>query len=539
MPEQFSELVEIINSSSQEATIVLNGGDDQGGGTIVAGGGGEDGELILLDQLSRLRVAIDSSTAAVRLRVADGGISLTLDGARGEITVGGAGVDGNLVLQSAGGVSQDRIRLDAGLGNIWVGGNAQDGDILVFPASATDLDNSSQASIHLNGDTGNVRTRSLSLSSDGGAGASLGGGGGLVYIVAPGAALPTIQFNPQNSFMQAGNIRLDGGNGNIWVGGFDQKGDIVVFPTGATDLDNLSQASIHLDGDAAGLRLGGNNTNGTILLRGENSEERIRLNAEDAFIWVGGNNRSGDIVLYPAGATDFTNLSQATIHLDGQEANLLMGGRGADGDIFLFASDRDRTDVNDSTIHLEGDQGNLFLGGRRANGSDGVDGDIYLFSRSGDRIDVGTASIHLNGDAGDIILRNADCAEEFDVAEEIEPGTVMVLDTEGKLRQSVQPYDKKVAGVISGAGDYKPGIVLDRQQSSNARMPIALMGKVYCKVDAQYGAIEVGDLLTTSATPGHAMKADDCQRAFGSVIGKALKPLQSGCGLIPIIIALQ
>jgi hypothetical protein len=58
-------------------------------------------------------------------------------------------------------------------------------------------------------------------------------------------------------------------------------------------------------------------------------------------------------------------------------------------------------------------------------------------------------------------------------------------------------------------------------------------------VDAAFGAIEVGDLLTTSPTPGHAMKATDQLKAFGSVIGKAMRPLESGRGLIPILIALQ
>ena len=71
------------------------------------------------------------------------------------------------------------------------------------------------------------------------------------------------------------------------------------------------------------------------------------------------------------------------------------------------------------------------------------------------------------------------------------------------------------------------------------RMPLALVGKVYCKVDAGHGAIEIGDLLTTSPTPGHAMKAADPMRAFGAVIGKALRPLASGTGLIPILVALQ
>jgi hypothetical protein len=99
--------------------------------------------------------------------------------------------------------------------------------------------------------------------------------------------------------------------------------------------------------------------------------------------------------------------------------------------------------------------------------------------------------------------------------------------------------DKRVVGVVSGAGDCKPGIVLDRRGSAKNRKPIALLGKVFCKVDAQYGAIDLGDLLTTSPTSGHAMRAGNPSRAFGAVIGKALHPFTSGQGLIPILIALQ
>jgi len=142
---------------------------------------------------------------------------------------------------------------------------------------------------------------------------------------------------------------------------------------------------------------------------------------------------------------------------------------------------------------------------------------------------------------GDITLLNADCAEDFDIAgvENVEPGMVMVLGEEGALHQSQQAYDKRVAGVLSGAGDYKAGIVLDKQQAKGNRKPVALLGKVCCKVDASYAPIEVGDLLTTSPTSGHAMKAADPLRAFGAVIGKALRPLREGQGLIPILIALQ
>jgi hypothetical protein len=143
------------------------------------------------------------------------------------------------------------------------------------------------------------------------------------------------------------------------------------------------------------------------------------------------------------------------------------------------------------------------------------------------------------------VVTNADCAEDFDMAAPgIEPGTVMVIDSEGALRPSLGAYDKRVAGVLSGAGGFKPGITLDKQepgkrQPGAERLPVALLGKVYCKVDADHAPIEVGDLLTTSMTPGHAMRADDPIQAFGSVLGKALRPWKEGKGMIPILVALQ
>lgn len=142
----------------------------------------------------------------------------------------------------------------------------------------------------------------------------------------------------------------------------------------------------------------------------------------------------------------------------------------------------------------------------------------------------------------DIILEGAaDCAEHFDVAcgDDVAPGTVLVIGKAGELEESVQPYDRRVAGVVSGAGDFRPGIILDQRQGAPKRQPIALIGKVFCKVDADAAPIEVGDLLTTSSTPGHAMKAQDPSRAFGALLGKALRALPAGQGLIPVLVALQ
>lgn len=174
-------------------------------------------------------------------------------------------------------------------------------------------------------------------------------------------------------------------------------------------------------------------------------------------------------------------------------------------------------------------------------------GDIAL-NPLGGNVGIGTTTaqekLHVEGNiqvTGDVILTGADCAEDFDArdAHALELGTVMVIGEEERLHQSEEPYDKRVAGVLSGAGDYRPGIILGKERSRNDRLPLALTGKVFCKADAQYAAIGVGDLLTTSPTPGHAMKVNDPLQAFGAVIGKALRPLADGQGLIPILVALQ
>lgn len=141
---------------------------------------------------------------------------------------------------------------------------------------------------------------------------------------------------------------------------------------------------------------------------------------------------------------------------------------------------------------------------------------------------------------GDVMLRNADCAEEFTVTdpELAMPGTVMVIGENGIATPCTSTYDHRVMGVVSGAGDFRPALLLDRQ-GGPARRPIALMGKVYCQVDADYAAIRPGDLLTTSSTPGHAMLACDTARAPGATIGKALATLEVGRGIIPILAILQ
>jgi hypothetical protein len=144
---------------------------------------------------------------------------------------------------------------------------------------------------------------------------------------------------------------------------------------------------------------------------------------------------------------------------------------------------------------------------------------------------------------GHIEFKNADCAEEFGLStSDVEPGTVMVIDDGETLRPSDRAYDRRVAGVVAGAGQLRPAVILGavgHHKGANAdRVRVALVGRVWCKVDADV-PISVGDLLTTSPTPGHAMKVVDHQRGTGAVLGKALRSWPEGAGLIPILVSLQ
>jgi hypothetical protein len=114
----------------------------------------------------------------------------------------------------------------------------------------------------------------------------------------------------------------------------------------------------------------------------------------------------------------------------------------------------------------------------------------------------------------------------------------MVVNENGEVAPSSAAYDRRVVRVVSGAGDYRPAIILDRKAGAK-RATIALIGKVYCKIDACGAPIGVGDPLTTSDRPGHAMKAEDGNRSFGTVLGKALRSLDEGCDMMPVLVTLQ
>ncbi len=312
---------------------------------------------------------------------------------------------------------------------------------------------------------------------------------------------------------------------------------------------------------------------GKLKVQNTTGDTLVQANGDNAAVFAGGHDSHGSLALFAAKDTngkpftDTSNFGRATIHINGELGNIACGGNTTDGSLGLFpqndktgAAITSTTDFSKATIRAEAAKGTLRVGGAGTFGKLSVFGfddteDFFIQTGGGAFIQMGGHGggaaismlnkngkqvIRLDGDQEDIFLSGADCAEDFDVASpsEVEPGMVMVIDECGSLRPSDRPYDRRVAGVISGAGNFRPGIVLGRSEKPG-RVALALVGKVFCKVDATAVPVEVGDLITTSNLLGHAMKAADPLKSFGAVIGKALRPLRSGCDLIPILVALQ
>jgi hypothetical protein len=181
--------------------------------------------------------------------------------------------------------------------------------------------------------------------------------------------------------------------------------------------------------------------------------------------------------------------------------------------------------------------------------SRGFNGDQFYIHR------VGTPGItfgiqpngdaYLNGTMNCKVLTitgGADLAEPFKMSsDEIPKGSVVVIDEEnpGQLKLSTGAYDTRVAGIVSGANGIKPGISLRQEGALEGGENVALSGRVYAQADATTGAIKPGDLLTTSDTPGHAMKVGDHTRAQGAILGKAMTGLKEGKGLVLVLVTLQ
>ncbi len=119
-----------------------------------------------------------------------------------------------------------------------------------------------------------------------------------------------------------------------------------------------------------------------------------------------------------------------------------------------------------------------------------------------------------------------------------EPGDVLVISTgaDRMVELSAEPFATAVIGVYSTA----PAVLAGAPDTDDPLegIPVAITGIVPCKVSTENGPIHRGDLLVTSSTPGHAMRAGT-NPPKGTVLGKALGELEEGVGVISVLVTLQ
>jgi hypothetical protein len=184
--------------------------------------------------------------------------------------------------------------------------------------------------------------------------------------------------------------------------------------------------------------------------------------------------------------------------------------------------------------------GNVGIGTTNPGAKLEVDGNVKLTAGSGASITFADNSVQTTAWNG--VLNGGDYAEDMratGMKEKYEPGDVLAL-AEGDnadVQKSVEPYSTMVAGIYAT----KPGVVGRREEVAKSadNVPMAMVGVVPTKVSAENGPIRKGDLLVTASMSGYAMKGTDRNRMLGAVLGKAMGSLDSGTGVIEVLVTLQ
>jgi hypothetical protein len=228
------------------------------------------------------------------------------------------------------------------------------------------------------------------------------------------------------------------------------------------------------------------------------------------------------------------NLDQSSLNSGGFSTALSFGSGSGEG----IASDRASGNADSFGLNFFTDfnkrmtiqqQGNVGIGTANPNSLLEVAGNAY---------------VDQNLSVGSLTIRSgADLAEPFKISAgaEIVQGAVVIIDDQnpGRLKMSDTAYDTRVAGVVSGANGIHPGIQMHQEGMIDGGQNVALSGRVYVQADATFGSIHPGDLLTTSSSPGCAMKVGDHSRAQGAILGKAMTGLNQGKGMVLVLVTLQ
>jgi hypothetical protein len=169
---------------------------------------------------------------------------------------------------------------------------------------------------------------------------------------------------------------------------------------------------------------------------------------------------------------------------------------------------------------------------------------FFFFGNVGIGVADPTARLHVGGDVlvtGNIGAKYQDLAEWVHATNDLASGTVVVLNAEtpNSVTPSKEPYDTRVAGVVSET----PGIILG--EAGIGKVKVATTGRVKVRVDATKMPVRIGDLLATSDIEGVAMRSEPIDvggvkiHRPGTLIGKALEDIEQGQGEILVLLSLQ
>lgn len=242
-----------------------------------------------------------------------------------------------------------------------------------------------------------------------------------------------------------------------------------------------------------------------------------------------------------------TSTIKMQVNYDG--SSFFGGEMNINSDIFL----NDEGTQSSAEILMEDNANNQTIVIRTKDGASDIGGEILLRGGVGapttieiDANWAGSGFSRIRTDELEI-EGGSDLAEHFDIIPALDataPQAGMLVSINpgqaGQLEVSAVAYDSKVAGVISGANGVRTGMYMGQSGSlADGDFPVALAGRVYVLADASFGAIEPGDLLTSSTTPGHAMRVKNHRKARGAVVGKAMTGLESGKGYVLVLVTLQ
>ena len=268
-------------------------------------------------------------------------------------------------------------------------------------------------------------------------------------------------------------------------------------PKGAAGKDAKLEGLGHLSLGNGALQFGLNHGNGQIKVNNQSGEMRIDIRADAA--------DDGSMKIYDR---------------DGKR-RVAVSTSPASGHLQFF-------NASDNPIAYVGEWGNTKTGG------------AFFSDESGNR----RVGLGVRGDGEGYVIVNGkslhDYAEILDVAtrDGIRPGAVVAYDAAaGGIVPASVANARRVVGVISGAGGFRPGMVIGSRSDESQDLPVSMSGVVFVRVSSEAGEIIPGDLLIPSSEAGVGMRASDPNAAAGMVFGKALEPWSgTGEGLVLMLV---